>query len=128
VTENDPDGGLTVRYLAGPKLGLHIHFFGATELNALLSRFPGNTGFDEHLDDFGHVSHPAAVVSELVIIEDDRSFDVQGRQEQGDRYPGTVFATQTVDDCGKSSWIGKSREEVPEQRCRLVEHPKVVRE
>jgi SAM-dependent methyltransferase len=37
VTEHDPDGGLTVRYLAGPKKGLHIHFFGATELNALFA-------------------------------------------------------------------------------------------
>ena len=27
VTERHPDGGLTVRYLAGPKQGLHIHFF-----------------------------------------------------------------------------------------------------
>jgi hypothetical protein len=39
VTERDPDGGLTVRYLAGPKHGLHIHFFSANELDAL---FTGN--------------------------------------------------------------------------------------
>ena len=36
-TGHDPDGGLTVRYLAGPKKGLHIHFFDATELNALFA-------------------------------------------------------------------------------------------
>jgi hypothetical protein len=37
VTEHDPDGGLTVRYLTGPKQGLLIHFFTATELNALFA-------------------------------------------------------------------------------------------
>jgi hypothetical protein len=37
VTEHDPDGGLTVRYLAGPKQGLLIHFFSATELGALFA-------------------------------------------------------------------------------------------
>jgi hypothetical protein len=37
VTERDADGGLTVRYLAGPKQGLHIHFFSASELNALFA-------------------------------------------------------------------------------------------
>jgi SAM-dependent methyltransferase len=37
VAENDPDGGLTVRYLAGPKQGLLIHFFTATELDALFA-------------------------------------------------------------------------------------------
>jgi hypothetical protein len=37
VTERDPDGGLTVRYLAGPKQGLHIHFFSARELAALFA-------------------------------------------------------------------------------------------
>ena len=37
VTENDPDRGLTVRYLAGPKQGLLIHFFTATELDALFA-------------------------------------------------------------------------------------------
>jgi SAM-dependent methyltransferase len=36
VTEHDPDdGGFTVRYLAGPKRGLLIHFFSAAELAAL---------------------------------------------------------------------------------------------
>jgi SAM-dependent methyltransferase len=36
VTERDPgDGGFTVRYLAGPKRGLLIHFFSAAELAAL---------------------------------------------------------------------------------------------
>jgi 2-polyprenyl-3-methyl-5-hydroxy-6-metoxy-1,4-benzoquinol methylase len=37
VTERGPDGGLTVRYLAGPKHGLHIHFFSAKELDALFT-------------------------------------------------------------------------------------------
>jgi hypothetical protein len=37
VTERDPDGGLTVRYLAGPKQDLRIHFFSATELSALFA-------------------------------------------------------------------------------------------
>jgi hypothetical protein len=37
VIECDPDGGLTVRYLAGPKQGLLIHFFTATELDALFA-------------------------------------------------------------------------------------------
>ena len=37
VTEHDPDGGLTVRYHAGPKQGLLIHFFTATELDALFA-------------------------------------------------------------------------------------------
>jgi hypothetical protein len=36
VTEHDPgDGGFTVRYLAGPKRGLLIHFFSAAELGGL---------------------------------------------------------------------------------------------
>jgi SAM-dependent methyltransferase len=35
VTERHPDGGLTVRYLAGPKQGLLIHFFTSTELDVL---------------------------------------------------------------------------------------------
>ena len=35
VTERHPDGGLTVRYLAGPKRHLLIHFFSAAELGAL---------------------------------------------------------------------------------------------
>ena len=37
VTEHDRDGGLTVRYLAGPKEGLFIHFFAATELEAIFA-------------------------------------------------------------------------------------------
>jgi SAM-dependent methyltransferase len=37
VTEHDRDGGLTVRYLAGPKQGLLIHFLTATELDALFA-------------------------------------------------------------------------------------------
>lgn len=37
VTERDPDGGLTVRYLAGPKQGLLIHFFTSAELDALFA-------------------------------------------------------------------------------------------
>jgi SAM-dependent methyltransferase len=39
VTKHDPDGGLTVRYLAGPKEGLYIHFFSAAELNALFAGY-----------------------------------------------------------------------------------------
>jgi SAM-dependent methyltransferase len=35
VTERHPDGGFTVRYLAGPKQGLLIHFFTGAELDAL---------------------------------------------------------------------------------------------
>jgi SAM-dependent methyltransferase len=35
VTEEDPDGGFTIRYLAGTKAGLQIHFFGAAELAGL---------------------------------------------------------------------------------------------
>ena len=37
VTERDPDGGLTDRYLSGPKQGLDIHFFSAKELDALFT-------------------------------------------------------------------------------------------
>jgi SAM-dependent methyltransferase len=37
VTERHPDGGFTVRYLAGPKQGLLIHFFTSTELDALFA-------------------------------------------------------------------------------------------
>jgi SAM-dependent methyltransferase len=37
VTEQHPDGGFTVRYLAGPKQGLLIHFFAGTELAALFA-------------------------------------------------------------------------------------------
>ena len=35
------DGGLTIRYLAGPKAGLEIHFFGEAELRGLFA-----TGFE----------------------------------------------------------------------------------
>lgn len=35
VTERHPDGGFTVRYTAGPKNGLTIHFFSAGELTTL---------------------------------------------------------------------------------------------
>jgi len=35
VTERHPDGGLTARYLAGPKRHLLIHFFSAAELTHL---------------------------------------------------------------------------------------------
>jgi SAM-dependent methyltransferase len=38
VTEHQPDGGRTVRYLAGPKRGLSIHFFTVAELDCLFSR------------------------------------------------------------------------------------------
>lgn len=37
VVEHHPDGGFTVRYLAGPKRGLLIHFFCATEFDALFA-------------------------------------------------------------------------------------------
>jgi hypothetical protein len=37
VVERDGDGGLTVRYLAGPKRGLLIHFFAESELDALFA-------------------------------------------------------------------------------------------
>jgi SAM-dependent methyltransferase len=37
VTEHGPDGGLTVRYLAGPKQGLDIHFFAKAELDELFA-------------------------------------------------------------------------------------------
>jgi 2-polyprenyl-3-methyl-5-hydroxy-6-metoxy-1,4-benzoquinol methylase len=36
VTEQHSDGGLTIRYLAGPKRSLRIHFFSAAELESLL--------------------------------------------------------------------------------------------
>lgn len=39
VTERDHDGGLTVRYLTGPKQGLHIHFFASTELDELFANY-----------------------------------------------------------------------------------------
>jgi cyclopropane fatty-acyl-phospholipid synthase-like methyltransferase len=34
-TEENPDGGFTVRYLGGPKKGLEIHFFSEAELRSL---------------------------------------------------------------------------------------------
>lgn len=37
ATERRPDGGVTVCYLAGPKQGLHIHFFSSPELNVLFA-------------------------------------------------------------------------------------------
>jgi SAM-dependent methyltransferase len=37
VTEHHPDGGFTVRYLAGPKQGLLIHFFTGAELDGLFA-------------------------------------------------------------------------------------------
>lgn len=37
VTERHRDGGVTVRYLAGSKQGLRIHFFSSSELNALFA-------------------------------------------------------------------------------------------
>ncbi len=59
ITEHDPgDGGFTVRYLEGPKRGLHIHFFSAGELSAL---FPG-PGFEPVLPlrlDSTHRTPPA---------------------------------------------------------------------
>jgi SAM-dependent methyltransferase len=37
TTERDGDGGCTVRYIAGSKQGLSIHFFAAAELGALFA-------------------------------------------------------------------------------------------
>jgi SAM-dependent methyltransferase len=37
-TEEDGDGGFTIRYLGGPKTGLEIHFFTAAELTGLMSK------------------------------------------------------------------------------------------
>jgi SAM-dependent methyltransferase len=37
ITEHHPDGGFTVRYLTGPKQGLHIHFFTDAELDELFA-------------------------------------------------------------------------------------------
>lgn len=37
VTERHTDGGFTVRYLAGAKRGLQVHFFGEAELTGLLA-------------------------------------------------------------------------------------------
>jgi hypothetical protein len=39
VTEADREGGFTVRYLAGPKRGLDIHFFGERELASLFAAY-----------------------------------------------------------------------------------------
>jgi hypothetical protein len=39
VIERDRDGGFTVRYRAGPKRGLRIHFFAASELEALFAGY-----------------------------------------------------------------------------------------
>ena len=37
MTERHPDGGLTVRYLTGPKQDLLIHFFADAELGELFA-------------------------------------------------------------------------------------------
>lgn len=37
-TEEDGDGGFTIRYLDGPKTGLEIHFFTAAELTGLMGK------------------------------------------------------------------------------------------
>jgi hypothetical protein len=37
VTESHPDGGFTVRYLAGPKQGLFVHFFTSAELEEVFA-------------------------------------------------------------------------------------------
>jgi SAM-dependent methyltransferase len=37
VAEHHPDGGFTIRYLAGPKQGLLIHFFTGAELGTLFA-------------------------------------------------------------------------------------------
>jgi hypothetical protein len=39
LVERDNDGGFTVRYLAGPKRGLLIHFFAESELEALFGGY-----------------------------------------------------------------------------------------
>jgi SAM-dependent methyltransferase len=39
VTERSADGGFTVRYLAGPKAGLNVHFFAEAELAELFARY-----------------------------------------------------------------------------------------
>jgi Methyltransferase domain len=39
VVEQDGDGGFTVRYLAGPKRGLLIHFFAESEFDALFAGY-----------------------------------------------------------------------------------------
>lgn len=39
VVERDRDGSFTVRYRAGPKRGLQIHFFAASELEGLFAGY-----------------------------------------------------------------------------------------
>lgn len=39
VVERNPSGGYTVKYLAGPKSGLHIHFFALAELLKLFEGY-----------------------------------------------------------------------------------------
>lgn len=39
ITERDPDGSYTVRYVEGPKAGLPIHFFSQAELDALFAGY-----------------------------------------------------------------------------------------
>jgi SAM-dependent methyltransferase len=39
VVERDGDGGFSVRYLAGPKRGLLVHFFAESELDALFAGY-----------------------------------------------------------------------------------------
>jgi hypothetical protein len=39
ITERDPTGAFTIRYLAGPKQGLEVHFFAEAELEALFSTY-----------------------------------------------------------------------------------------
>ncbi len=39
VIERNDEGGFTIEYLSGPKVGLHIHFFAHDELVRLLSGF-----------------------------------------------------------------------------------------
>lgn len=39
VIERDDDGGFTVRYQAGPKAGLDIHFFAESELSSLFADY-----------------------------------------------------------------------------------------
>jgi hypothetical protein len=38
IVETGSDDGTTIRYLAGPKLGLDIHFFGRGELESLIPK------------------------------------------------------------------------------------------
>lgn len=39
ITEEDPDGGFSIRYLAGSKAGLLVHYFSEAELAALFDGF-----------------------------------------------------------------------------------------